>query len=182
LWGADLPVTAAAILSIAVRFDFYRDRYFAFEGFTVRSYLFLEEFTSRSGTPLRFPGDHRCRVKRELLPDERRRRACWFINTRREKFRDPTGCAALGNAFVSSWTTSHHVGAYLRTSSPFQRFGYDGDRTAVAEDVACLSHSASSADEVFCQPFRAAGVGWVGADRTLLRQACSCFRTVRLRD
>jgi microcin C transport system substrate-binding protein len=46
-WGADLPVARGHNNFDVVRYEFYRDREVAFEGFTAKSYLFREEFTSR---------------------------------------------------------------------------------------------------------------------------------------
>ena len=46
-WGADLPVSRGQNNFDVVRYEYYRDRDVAFEGFTGKSYLFREEFTSR---------------------------------------------------------------------------------------------------------------------------------------
>ena len=47
-WGADLPVARGQNNFDIVRFEYYRDRDVGFEGFTAGSYLFREEFTSRT--------------------------------------------------------------------------------------------------------------------------------------
>ena len=47
-WGADLPVSRGQNNFDIVRFEYYRDREVGFEGFTAESYLFGEEFTSRT--------------------------------------------------------------------------------------------------------------------------------------
>ena len=46
-WGADLPVNRGRHNFDSVRYEYYRDRDVGFEGFTAKSYLFREEFTSR---------------------------------------------------------------------------------------------------------------------------------------
>ncbi|MDH8489832.1 ABC transporter substrate-binding protein, partial [Klebsiella pneumoniae] len=46
-WAKDLPVSRGAFNFDAVRYEFYRDRDVAFEGFTGRNYLYREEFTAR---------------------------------------------------------------------------------------------------------------------------------------
>src|SRR5713226_6734500 len=46
-WGAQLPVSVGKNNFDTVRYEFYRDRDVAFEGFTGKNYLFREEFTSR---------------------------------------------------------------------------------------------------------------------------------------
>src|SRR5439155_25891693 len=43
-WGADLPVARGQNNFDIVRYEYYRDREVAFEGFTAKSYLFREEF------------------------------------------------------------------------------------------------------------------------------------------
>src|SRR5262249_13018700 len=42
-WGADLPVARGQNNFDIVRYEYYRDREVAFEGFTAKSYLFREE-------------------------------------------------------------------------------------------------------------------------------------------
>jgi microcin C transport system substrate-binding protein len=46
-WAADLPVNRGSFNFDTVRYEFYRDRDVAFEGFTGKNYLFREEFTAR---------------------------------------------------------------------------------------------------------------------------------------
>src|SRR4051794_19779184 len=46
-WGADLPVARGLNNFDTLRYEFYRDRDVAFEGFSGKNYLFREEFTSR---------------------------------------------------------------------------------------------------------------------------------------
>src|SRR5207247_2454384 len=94
-WGADLPVNRGSYNFDTVRFDFYRDRDVAFEGFTGRSYLFREEFTSRIwNTRYDFPAIADGRVKRELLPDETPSGA------QREPFRGKVPDEVFGQPFV----------------------------------------------------------------------------------
>jgi microcin C transport system substrate-binding protein len=46
-WAADLPVNRGSYNFGTVRYEFYRDRDVAFEGFTGKNYLYREEFTAR---------------------------------------------------------------------------------------------------------------------------------------
>ena len=56
-WGAKLPVSVGQNNFDTLRYEYYRDRDVGFEGFTARSYLFREEFTSRIwATRYDFPG------------------------------------------------------------------------------------------------------------------------------
>jgi microcin C transport system substrate-binding protein len=56
-------------------------------------------------------------VKKEVLPDETPSGAQgWFINTRREKFKNPKLREALNYAFDFEWTNKNIMfGAYDRT-------------------------------------------------------------------
>ena len=76
-WGADLPVNRGSYNFDIVRYEFYRDRDVAFEGFTGKNYLFREEFTSRIwATRYDFPGDQgRPRQARDLARRDAVRRA-----------------------------------------------------------------------------------------------------------
>ena len=73
-WGAALPISRGQNNFDVVRFEFYRDRHVGFEGFTAKSYLFREEFTSRIwATRYDFPAIRDGRVKRDVLPDDTQR-------------------------------------------------------------------------------------------------------------
>ena len=174
-WGADLPVNRGSYNFDKLRFDFYRDRDVAFEGFTGRSYLFREEFTSRIwNTRYDFPAMADGRVKRELLPDDTPSGAQgWFLNTRRDKFRDPRIREALGNAFDFEWTNKTIMyGAYVRTHSPFQNSDLMAVGPPSPEEVALLKPFRGKVpDEVFGVPFVPPVSDGSGQDRALLRKA-----------
>ena len=94
-WGADLPVARGQNNFDTVRYEYYRDRDVGFEGFTAKSYLFREEFTSRIwATRYDFPAIKDGRVKRDVMPDDTPSGAQgWFINTRRDEIRGSASCA-----------------------------------------------------------------------------------------
>src|SRR5262249_57044173 len=70
-WGADLPVARGQHNFDTVRFEYYRDRDVAFEGFTGKNYLFREEFTSRIwATRFFFLTIRDARVMRDFPPDD----------------------------------------------------------------------------------------------------------------
>ncbi|OJU24708.1 MAG: hypothetical protein BGN91_05490 [Nitrobacter sp. 62-13] len=174
-WGADLPVCRGAYNFDTVRFDFYRDRDVAFEGFSGRSYLYREEFTSRIwNTRYDFPALTEGRVKREQLPDETPSGAQgWFINTRRDKFKDPRVREALGCAFDFEWTNKTIMyGAYVRTVSPFQNSDLMASGPPSPEELALLEPFRGKVpDEVFGMPFVPPVSDGSGQDRKLLRRA-----------
>ncbi len=174
-WGADLPVSRGAFNFDIVRYEFYRDRDVAFEGFTAKNYLFREEFTSRVwATRYDFPAVKDGRVKLETLPDDTPSGAQgWFINTRREQFRDPRAREALIQAFDFEWTNKTIMyGAYARTQSPFQNSDMMASGPPSPEELKLLEPFRGQVpDEVFGSPFVPPVSDGSGQDRTLLRKA-----------
>jgi microcin C transport system substrate-binding protein len=174
-WGANLPVSRGSYNFDIVRYEFYRDRDVAFEGFTAKSYLFREEFTARVwATRYDFPAVKDGRVKRETLPDETPSGAQgWFINTRREKFKDPRVREALIQAFDFEWTNKTIMyGAYARTHSPFQNSDMMVNGPPSPEELKLLEPFRGQVpDEVFGMPFVPPVSDGSGQDRTLLRKA-----------
>ncbi|WP_076860814.1 extracellular solute-binding protein [Bradyrhizobium mercantei] len=174
-WGAELPVNRGSYNFDTVRYEFYRDRDVAFEGFTSKSYLFREEFTARVwATRYDFPAVKDGRVKRETLPDDTPSGAQgWFINMRRDKFRDPRVREALICAFDFEWTNKTIMyDAYARTVSPFQNSDMVAEGPPSPEELALLEPFRGQVpDEVFGLPFVPPMSDGSGQDRTLLRKA-----------
>ena len=183
-WGAELPVTRGSYNFDLVRYEFYRDRDVAFEGFTARSYLFREEFTARVwATRYDFPAVKDGRVKRETLPDETPSGAQgWFINTRRDKFRDSRVREALIQAFDFEWTNKTIMyGAYARTHSPFQNSDLMANGLPTPEELKLLEPFRGQVpDEVFAAPFVPPVSDGSGQDRTLLRKASQLLQEAGL--
>src|SRR6202171_286855 len=174
-WGADLPVARGQNNFDIVRYEYYRDRDVAFEGFTARNYLFREEFTSRIwATRYDFPAMRDGRVKREVLPDLTPSGAQgWFINTRREKFKDPRVREAIGLAFDFEWTNKNVMyGSYDRTHSYFQNSEMMANGKPSPEALALLEpFRGKIPEEVFGDPFVPPVSDGSGQDRALLRRA-----------
>ncbi len=174
-WGAALPVSRGQNNFDVVRFEFYRDRDVAFEGFTAKNYLFREEFTSRIwATRYDFPALRDGRVKREVVPDDTPSGAQgWFINTRREKFKDPRLREALIDAFDFEWTNkSIMYGSYERTHSVFQNSDMVASGKPRPEELALLEPFRETLpEEVFGEAFVPPMSDGSGQDRSLLRKA-----------
>jgi microcin C transport system substrate-binding protein len=174
-WGADLPVSRGLNNFDVVRYEFYRDRDVAFEGFTGKSYLFREEFTSRTwATRYDFPAIRDGRVKRDVIPDDTPSGAQgWFFNTRREKFKDRRLRDALVYAFDFEWTNKTIMyGAYRRTHSVFQNSPMMAVGKPSPEELALLEpFRGKVSDEVFGEPFVPPVSDGSGQDRALLRKA-----------
>jgi microcin C transport system substrate-binding protein len=179
-WGADLPVSRGQNNFDTVRFEFYRDRDVAFEGFTGKSYLFREEFTSRIwATRYDFPAIRDGRVKREMLADDTPSGAQgWFINTRRAKFKDPRLREALIDAFDFEWTNKTLMyGAYQRTHSVFQNSDMMAKGPPGEDELKLLEpFRGKVVDEVFGEPFTPPASDGSGQDRTLLRKAATLLQ------
>jgi microcin C transport system substrate-binding protein len=173
-WGTGLPVNVGQYNFDTVRFEFYRDREVAFEGFTAKNYLFREEFTSRTwATRYDFPAIRDGRVKQELVPDDTPSGGQgWFFNTRRAKFANPRLREALNYAFDFEWTNKTIMyGAYKRTHSVFQ----NSDMMAVGppspQELELLEPWRGKVpDQVFGEPFVPPVSDGSGQDRALLRK------------
>jgi microcin C transport system substrate-binding protein len=174
-WGKDLPVSKGSFNFDTVRYEFYRDRDVAFEGFTGRNYLYREEFTARVwATRYDFPAVKDGRVKRETLPDDTPSGAQgWFINMRREQFKDSRVRGALIYAFDFEWTNKTIMyGAYQRTSSPFQNSDLMASGLPSADELKLLEPFRGHVpDEVFGEPFVPPVSDGSGQDRSMLRKA-----------
>ena len=174
-WGANLPTARGQNNFDVIRYEYYRDRDVAFQGFTGKSYAFREEFTSRIwATRYDFPAVRDGRVKRDVLKDETPSGAQgWFINTRRPKFQNVQLREALIYAFDFEWTNRNIMyGAYERTHSVFQ----NSDMMAVGkpgeDELKILEPFRGKVpDEVFGEPFVPPVSDGSGNDRTLLRHA-----------
>lgn len=174
-WGADLPVSRGLNNFDTLRYEYYRDRDVGFEGFTGKSYLFREEFTSRIwNTRYDFPAFKSGRVKREVIPNDTPSGAQgWFINTRRPQFKHPKMREALICAFDFEWTNKTIMyGAYDRTQSVFQNSDMMAKGMPSPEEIALLEPFRGQVpDEVFGEPFVPPVSDGSGNDRALLRRA-----------
>jgi microcin C transport system substrate-binding protein len=174
-WGAKLPVQRGLHNFDVIRYEFFRDRDVAFEGFTGRSYSFREEFTSRIwATRYDFPAMRDGRVKRDVLKDETPSGAQgWFLNTRRAKFQNPKLREAMIYAFDFEWTNrSIMYGSYDRTHSVFQNSDLMAVGKPDADELKLLEGFRGKVpDEVFGEPFVPPVTDGSGNDRNLLRQA-----------
>jgi microcin C transport system substrate-binding protein len=173
-WGADLPVAKGQNNFNVVRYEFYRDREVAFEGFTAGSYLFREEFTSRTwATRYNFPAFKAGRVKRAVIPDDTPSGAQgWFINTRRAKFKDRRLREALIDAFDFEWTNKNIMfGSYDRTQSVFENSSMKAVGPPSPAELKLLEPFRGKVpDEVFGEPYLPPVTDGSGHDRRWLRR------------
>ncbi len=179
-WGADLPVARGQNNFDILRYEYYRDREVAFEGFTARSYLFREEFTSRIwATRYDFAALRDGRIKRDVISDDTPSGAQgWFFNTRREKFQDKRLREAFIYAFDFEWTNKMIMyGSYQRTHSVFQNSDMMAVGKPLGKELALLeSFRGKVPDEVFGEPFVPPVSDGSGQDRSLLRKASALLQ------
>ena len=174
-WGADLPVSRGTGNFDVIRYEYYRDREVGFEGFSGKNYLFREEFTSRHwATRYDLPAVKDGRIKRDTIPDDTPSGAQgWFMNVRREKFKDSRLREALIDAFDFEWTNKNIMyGSYDRTHSVFQNSPMMAKGKPDAAELALLEPFRGKVpDEVFGEPYVPPVTDASGQDRRWLRRA-----------
>lgn len=122
-WGKDLPVNVGRHNFERIHVDYYRDRDVAIEGFKSYDYDFREEFTSKTwATGYDLPAVKKGQVVLGTLRDERPSGTqAWFLNLRRDKFKDVRVREAFAYAFDFEWTNKNlFYGLYGRTKSVFE--------------------------------------------------------------
>ena len=121
-----------------------------------------------------FPALRDGRVKREVLEDDTPSGAQgWFLNIRRDKFKDRRLREALIYAFDFEWTNKNIMyGSYERTHSVFQNSDMMAKGKPSPEELALLEPFRGKVpDEVFGEPFVPPVSDGSGQDRKLLRRA-----------
>ncbi|MBN9672805.1 extracellular solute-binding protein [Roseibium aggregatum] len=179
-WGKDLPVMAGRFNFTTIRVEFYRERQVGFEAFKKGELLYREEFSSKNwATEYNFPAFEDGRVVRREFPDGRPSGAQgWFINTRREKFKDPRVRQALGYAFDFEWSNqSLFYGLYKRTESFFENSDMKAQGVPSPDELALLEPyreelPASVFGEVLVPPVSDGS----GFDRKLLAEAAKLLK------
>lgn len=184
-WGHDLPVSAGQNNFDIIRFEFFRDRQIALEGFKGGAYWYREEFTSRHwATAYDFPAIRENRVIRFELPDDRASAAQgWWINTRRTKFQDPRVREALDLAFDFEWTNAKLMyGSYTRTHSVFEGSDMKAEGLPSSEELALLEpYRGKVSNEVFGEPYLPPVSDGSGKDRKLLLRAQQLLQNAGLK-
>jgi microcin C transport system substrate-binding protein len=174
-WGANLPANVGQYNFDTIRYEYYRDRNVGFEGFKAKSYLFREEFTSRTwATGYDFPAIRDGRVKRVEIPDNLPSGGQgWVFNLRRPKFANSRLREALDYAFDFEWTNKTIMyGAYKRTYSVFQNSDMMAQGLPSPEELKLLEPWRGKVpDAVFGEPFVPPVSDGSGQDRALLRKA-----------
>jgi len=179
-WAKDLPVTAGRSNFAVIRVEFFRERQIAFEAFKKGAIFYREEFTSKNwATEYNFPAVQNGQVVRREFPDGRPSGAQgWFVNTRREKFKDPKVRQALGYAFDFEWSNRNlFYGLYDRTQSFFENSEMKAEGLPSPAELALLEPFRDQLpDAVFGEPVVPPVSDGSGNDRSLLRKASELFK------
>ena len=123
-WAADLPVAIGHHNFDSLRYEYFRDRQVAFEAFKSGAFTYRQEYTSRIwATGYDFPAFKEGRVTRQMLEDGAPASAQgWWLNTRREVFKDRRIREAVALCFDFAWTNRNLMyDTYKRTASFFER-------------------------------------------------------------
>lgn len=174
-WAKDLPINRGTNNFDEIRFEYYRDRTPALEGFKAGNYDFREEFTARDWvTGYEVPAVRDGRVKKIVLPDANPSGAQgFFFNTRRAKFADPRVRKALDLAFDFEFTNKNlFYGLYQRTNSYFENSDMKAEGLPSPAELALLEPFKDKLPKaVFEAPYTSPVSDGSGTDRKLLREA-----------
>jgi microcin C transport system substrate-binding protein len=174
-WGAKLPVNLGQNNFDRLRFEYYRERQVAFEAFKAGAINYHEEYTSRFwANSYDFPAAKDGRVKKEVLhngaPSSTQG---WYLNTRREQFRDPRVREAIGLAFDFEWTNKNVMySSYKRIISYFPNTDMEAKGKPGPDELKLLEPFRDKlAASVFDDPYSPPVSDGSGSDRKLLKQA-----------
>jgi microcin C transport system substrate-binding protein len=174
-WAKDLPVNKGRWNFDKIRYEYFRDRTAGMEAFKAGTYDLREEFTSKVwATEYDFPAIRDGRVKKEVLPDDTPSGTQgFFINTRRDKFKDPRVREALALAFDFEWTNRNmFYGLYERTESFFENSPMEAEGEPSDEErVLIESLDVEVPDKALGPAIMPPRSDGSGQDRNLLREA-----------
>ena len=174
-WASGLAVNRGRHNFDSVKYEYYRDRTAELTSLKAGAFDFREEFTSIDwATAYDIPAVREGRLVRETLADETPSGAQgFFINTRRDKFKDPRVREALGLAFDFEWTNKNlFYELYTRTASYFENSGMKAAGPPSAAELALLEPYRDRLPAgVFAEPVSPPVTDASGSDRKLLRRA-----------
>lgn len=174
-WGKDLPVSRGQHNFDEVRYEYYRDRTLELENLLAGNFDFREEFTSKDWAGgYNKPAVKEGRIKLLTIPDERPSGAQgFFINTRRDMFKDPRVREALNYAFDFEWSNKNlFFGLYTRTASYFENSDLKAIGLPSPEELALLEPFRDKLPEtVFGEAVVPPVTDGSGNNRAQLRQA-----------
>jgi microcin C transport system substrate-binding protein len=174
-WAKDLPVNRGQYNFDEIRYEYFRDRNAELEALKAGILDLREEFTSKSwATEYNIAAIKEGRLIKESLPDETMSGAQgFFINMRREKFKDVRVRQALDLAFDFEWSNAVlFYDQYKRTSSVFEGGDLEAEGKPSPQELELLDQMrAELRPEVFEEAYSPPKSNGSGADRKLLKTA-----------
>jgi microcin C transport system substrate-binding protein len=174
-WAKDLPVNVGRFNFDEIRFDYYRDRNVELEAIKSGQMDLREEFTSVNwATGYDIPAVKEGRLIKAVLPDERPSGAQgYFINTRRDKFKDIRVREALDLAFDFEWSNKKlFYGLYDRTTSFFENSDMKASGTPSQAELALLApFKKDLSPAIFAEPYTPPETDGSGNNRDNLKKA-----------
>jgi len=174
-WAKDLPVNVGRFNFDEIRYEYYRDRTLELEGLKSAAFDYREEFTSVDwATAYDVPAVRDGRLQRLITPDGRPSGAQgFFINTRREQFKDKRVRQALDLAFDFEWSNNKlFYNLYKRTQSFFENSDLKATGLPSAEELKLLEPFRDQLPpEVFGEPYTPPVTDGTGRNRENLQRA-----------
>ena len=174
-WAKDLPVNTGRYNFDEVRYDYYRDRNIELEALKSGQFDYREEFSSVNwATGYDIPAVKDGWLIKQVLPDERPSGAQgFFINTRRDKFKDVRVRQSLDLVFDFEWSNKKlFYGLYQRTASFFENSDMKATGKPSAEELALLEPFKDKlAPAVFDEPYTPPVTDASGGNRENLKKA-----------
>ena len=174
-WAKDLPVNVGRYNFDVVRYEYFRDRTVGLEALKGGVLNFREEFSSRDwATAYDIPQVKDGRIIVEKIPDEvPSGTQGFFLNLRRDKFKDMRVRKALDLAFDFEWTKKTlFYGQYQRVQSYFENSDLKAAGKPSVEELALLEPWRGKVPEdVFGEVYMPPVSDGSGQDRKLLKQA-----------
>jgi len=175
-WAKDLNVNRGRFNFDQLRYDYFRDRRVELENLFTGTFDWREEFTSVDWATAydNIPAVKDGRIVRLTLPDDRPSGAQgFFINTRRDKFKDPRVRLALDLAFDFEWSNKNlFFGLYTRTNSFFENSDMKAEGPPGPEELKLLEPFRDQLPaEVFAEPYSSPVTDGTGRNRANLKRA-----------
>ncbi|MCP5087848.1 MAG: ABC transporter substrate-binding protein [Rhodobacteraceae bacterium] len=155
-WGKDLPINRGRSNFERITIEYYSDYTAAFEGFKGGAYNFREEYLSKLwATSYNFPSLDKGWTIKKTLPDGNPSGTQGFwLNMRRDKFRDVRVREALGLMFNFEWSNKAlFYDLYTRTDSFWENSDLQATGIPGEDELALLEPLREHLpDSVFAEP------------------------------
>lgn len=174
-WAKDLPVNKGLYNFDELRYEYFQDRSAEFEALKSGVFDLREEFTSKDwATKYNFSGIKSGKVIADILPDATPSGTQgFFMNTRRDKFKDIRVREAIGLAFDFEWTNKKLFhGMYKRTAGYFENSPMQASGKPSAEELKLLAPFKDQLPaSVFVEVALPPKSNGSGQDRKMIRRA-----------